>query len=94
QYKNINECDKLNLTFGLLFIYPSYKTFLDETRNDYIELLEFFRNKLTENLQDIIVNSIQKRINQSDIETYLSKKPPRSNKEYGDILSENLFRGC
>ena len=36
---------KLILTYGLMFIYPSYKDLIDDIRGDYYNLFTFFRRK-------------------------------------------------
>ena len=42
----VDNKQKLNLTYGLIFIYPEFKTIMDQIRSDYIKIRELFSSKL------------------------------------------------
>jgi len=82
---------KLILTYGLLFIYPSYSDLVGEIRQDYAKLFEFFRDKVRKALIPILVRLL--RVNEKKVEQILEKKPESSKYTREELIAENVIRG-
>ncbi len=82
---------KLILTYGLLFIYPSYSDLVREIRQDYTELFEFFRDKVRKALVRILVNQLG--INEEKAEKILKSKPEKSRYTREELIVESVIRG-
>jgi len=82
---------KLILTYGLLFIYPSYSDLLREIRQDYIELFEFFRGKVRKVLIPILIKLL--RVNKEKVEQILKSKPEQSRHTREELIAESVIRG-
>ncbi|MEM3504472.1 MAG: hypothetical protein QW134_09660, partial [Nitrososphaeria archaeon] len=82
---------KLILTFGLLFIYPSYRDLIEEIRVDYVKLYNFFIEKVAIVLAPII----KQEIGGDDLSALriLNSKPPKSTYKRKELIAENLIRG-
>ena len=82
---------KLILTYGLLFIYPSYSDLVREIRLKYVELFEFFRKKVRKALIPILVRLL--KINEEKAEQILKSKPQKSQYSREELITENIIRG-
>jgi len=82
---------KLILTYGLLFIYPSYSDLVREIRQEYVELFEFFRKKVRKALIPILIRLL--RINEKKAEQILKSKPERSRYTREELIVESVIRG-
>jgi hypothetical protein len=82
---------KLILTYGLMFIYPSYRDLMEEIRGEYIKLCEFFRNKV----KTILVPIISRKLNVSreKAKQILNSKPEKSRYTREELISESFIRG-
>lgn len=90
-YKLPNGKMKLILTYGLMFIYPSYKDLIDEIRKDYAKLLGFFRTKVTTALIPIVTRKL--RVNEEKAKQILNTKPEKSRYSRKELISESIIRG-
>lgn len=86
-----NDKKKYNFTYGLMFIYPSYRDLIEEIRNDYIYLFEFFNKKLKQILIPIIKKTFE--ISEEEAKNILENKPKKSSHSKDKIITENLIRG-
>lgn len=82
---------KWNLTYGLMFIYPSYKDLMDEMRVQYLKLFDFFKKKVVKSLIPILKRKF--KINQEDVIKILEKKPEKSTQTRKEIITESIIRG-
>jgi len=82
---------KLILTYGLLFIYPSYSDLVREIRQEYVELFEFFRKKVRKALIPILIRLL--RINEKKAEQILKSKPEGSRYTREELIVESVIRG-
>ncbi|ALV61994.1 hypothetical protein ADU37_CDS02950 [Thermococcus sp. 2319x1] len=82
---------KLILTYGLLFIYPSYSDLVREIRQDYTELFEFFGDKVRKALIPILVKLL--RVNEKKAEQILKSKPKKSRYTREELIAESVIRG-
>ena len=90
-YKFPDGRTKLILTYGLLFIYPSYSDLVREIRQEYIELFEFFRKKVRKALMPIVVKLLG--INEYKAGQILKSKPERSRYTREELITESVVRG-
>ncbi|MEM3859583.1 MAG: hypothetical protein QW478_09300 [Candidatus Micrarchaeaceae archaeon] len=90
-YKLPSGENKLVLTFGLLFIYPSYRDLIEEIRVDYVKLYNFFIEKVAIALVPII----KQEIGCDDLSALriLNSKPLKSTYKRKELIAENLIRG-
>jgi hypothetical protein len=79
------------LTYGLMFIYPSYRDLIDEIRKEYIKLCEFFRKKVKTILVPIISRELH--ISEERAKQILSSKPEKSRYTREELISESIIRG-
>lgn len=82
---------KLILTYGLLFIYPSYSDLVREIRHEYIELFKFFRKKVRKVLIPILTRLL--RNNEEEAERILKSKPTKSRYTREELIVESVIRG-
>lgn len=82
---------KLILTYGLMFIYPSYKDLVDDIRTDYSNLFRFFRKKVKGALIPIVTQKLG--ISQSKAKEILESKPEKSRYTREELIAESLIRG-
>ncbi len=82
---------KLILTYGLMFIYPSYKSLIDDVRKDYSEILDFFIKKIKKIFVPIIVNSFQ--VSERQASYILENKPREARYTRKELIAESLIRG-
>ncbi|MFP3131411.1 MAG: hypothetical protein RXR51_07545 [Nitrososphaeria archaeon] len=82
---------KLVLTYGFLFIYPSYSDLIAEIRKEYTKLLEFFRNKVKEVLIPILADIL--KTSEKKAEQILKSKPEKSMYTREELITENIIRG-
>lgn len=82
---------KFILSYGVLFIYPSYKELLDNIRNEYEKIYSFFKGKI----EKILINVLQSKLsmNQNEAINLLRKKPRNSRYTREDLITENIIRG-
>jgi len=90
-YKLPNGDIKLILTFGLMFIYPSYRDLIEKIRKEYINLCEFFRKKVKTVLIPIISQKLN--VNEEKAIQILSSKPEKSRYTYEELIAESIIRG-
>jgi len=90
-YKFPNEQVKLVLTYGFLFIYPSYSDLIAEIRKEYTELLNFFRNKVKKVLIPILADIL--KTSEEKAEQILESKPKKSMYTREELITENIIRG-
>lgn len=90
-YKFPDGTIKLILTYGLLFIYPPYSDLVEEMRRDYIELFNFFRDKVRSALVPILIKLLN--VNQKEAEQILEKKPESSKYKREELIAESVIRG-
>jgi len=82
---------KLILTYGLLFIYPSYSDLVREIRQEYVELFKFFRSKVRKALIPILIGLLG--INGEKAEQILKSKPEKSRYTREELIAESVIRG-
>ncbi len=83
---------KLILTYGLMFIYPSYQDLVKNIRNDYTNLSKLFKEKV----KDVLVPNISNTygISRQKVEKLLEEKPEKSRYSREDLIAESLIRGA
>ena len=82
---------KLVLTYGFLFIYPSYSDLIAEIRKEYTKLLEFFKNKVKKVLIPILADIL--KTSEKKAEQILKSKPEKSMYTREELITENIIRG-
>lgn len=82
---------KLVLTYGLMFVYPSYRDLIMSVRDEYNKLLSFFKDKVRKVLVEIMKKYSYER--KEDIEKLLSRKPESSRYSYEDLIADSVIRG-
>jgi len=82
---------KIVLTYGLMFIYPSYKELIDDIRKDYMDLFKFFNSKVKKALIPIIAEKFN--ISHNRAVKILEHKPKKSQHSKDEIITESLIRG-
>ena len=82
---------KLILTYGLLFIYPSYSDLVREIRQDYTKLFKFFKEKVRESLITIVVKLVG--VNKRKAKQILKSKPQKSRYTREELIAESVIRG-
>ncbi len=82
---------KLILTYGLMFIYPSYKDLIDDIREDYSSLFNFFKRKVKSILVPIVAQKLN--INENKARKILESKPEKSRYTREELIAESLIRG-
>lgn len=82
----IDDKRKLNLTNGLLFIYPDYKEIIDSIKKKYEEIESLIDDKLIYLYKESISDD-------SIIKKFLNYKPSKAKYERKKILIDNLIRG-
>jgi len=82
----IDNKQKINLTYGLIFIYPEFKTIMDEIRLDYMNIRELFNSKLENFYKEIFAK------NKNRIKEFLNYKPSSEKVKRREIIIDNLIR--
>ena len=82
---------KLILTYGLLFIYPSYSDLVREIRQDYTKLFTFFRDKVRKALIPIVTRLLT--VDEERAEQILNSKPKKSRYTREELIVESVIRG-
>jgi len=82
---------KLILTYGLLFIYPSYSDLIREIRQEYIRLFTFFRNRVSDVITPILARLL--KVNKERAKEILNKKPEKSRYTREELIAESIIRG-
>jgi len=90
-YKFPNGQVKLVLTYGFLFIYPSYSDLIAEIRKEYTELFKFFRNKVKKVLIPILAERL--KTSEEKAEQILESKPKKSRYTREELITESIIRG-
>jgi hypothetical protein len=90
-YKFPDGSIKLILTYGLLFIYPSYSDLVKEIRQEYVKLFEFFREKVRKALIPILIKLLG--IDGKKAKQILDGKPEKSRYTREELIIENFIRG-
>ncbi|MEM2599922.1 MAG: hypothetical protein QW482_09520 [Thermoproteota archaeon] len=82
---------KLILTYGLMFIYPSYRDLIDNMRENYFKLFEFFKEKV----ENVIIPIMEQKmgISQEKARKILNSKPRESRYTREELIVESLIRG-
>ncbi len=83
----IDKKNKLNLTYGLIFIYPEFSTIMDEIRNDYLKIRKLFAKKLIE----LYLSAFSR--DKDSIKDFLEYKPTAEKFKRKEIIIDNLIRG-
>ncbi|MGC8622249.1 MAG: hypothetical protein ACP5U0_10075 [Caldisphaera sp.] len=83
---------KLILTYGLMFIYPSYQDLIKEIRDDYIDLLGLFKGKV----EDVLVSILSEKykISREEIKKLLEERTETARYSREDLIAESLIRGA
>ena len=74
-----------------MFIYPSYKDLIDDIREDYSSLFNFFKRKVKGILVPIVAKKLN--INESKAREILESKPEKSRYTREELIAESLIRG-
>ncbi len=82
---------KLVLTYGLMFIYPSYSDLVREIRGKYLELFRFFRNKVQKVLIPILMELLE--VDEETAKQILKKKPESAQYSREELIAESVIRG-
>lgn len=82
---------KLILTYGLMFIYPAYRDLINDIREKYKSLFEFFSQRVKKVLIHVISES--SGISKEKVKASLEKKPQSSRSSREELIIENLIRG-
>ena len=90
-YEMKNGNKKLILTYGLIFIYPSYKDLIGDIRGDYKELFNFFNCKVREVLTKIIKQNFD--LSHEEARRILETKTEISRYSKDELITESLIRG-
>jgi hypothetical protein len=85
KYK-LGQKTKLNLTYGLIFIYPEISTIIDEIRNDYLIIRKLFDNILIK----LYFTAFSGDIN--SFQDFLDYKPNKEKIIRKEIIIDNLIR--
>lgn len=82
---------KLILTYGLMFIYPSYHDLIEKIRKEYLSLFELFK----ERVKNVLVHIVSKNLNISkeEMKKILEERPEKSRYSREELISESLIRG-
>jgi hypothetical protein len=91
-YKLTDGQIKLILTYGFMFIYPSYNDLIREIRKEYQELFVFFKKKVKKVLIPIL-SDILKTGDKNKINRILNSKPEASRYTRGELITESIIRG-
>lgn len=70
----INDKKKITITNALLFIYPEYKSILDDIRGDYESILSLIDDKLKNYILKILTEEKITGITNNDVAEFLAKK--------------------
>lgn len=87
-YKFENGEEKLNLTYGLLFIYPPYKDIIEWVYEEYKHLFELFKDKIIEILR-FKINTISEKKSDLITENIIRGIFIHNEKEIFDVLNLN-----
>ncbi len=90
-YKFPNGKIKLILTYGLLFVYPSYSDLVREIREDYNALHKFFIKKVRKVLVPIIARL--SNVSFERAKEILKNKPEESKYSREELIAESIIRG-
>jgi len=82
---------KLILTYGLMFIYPSYRDLIDDIREDYHSLFNFFNQKLKRVLIPIVERNFG--VSREEALRIIESRPERSRYSKDELITESLIRG-
>jgi hypothetical protein len=74
-----------------MFIYPSYKDLIDDIREDYSSLFNFFKRKVKSILVPIVAQKLN--INENKAREILESKPEKSRYTREELIAESLIRG-
>ena len=90
-YEMENGRRKLILTYGLMFIYPSYRDLIDDIREDYHLLFTFFNRKLKRVLIPIVERNFG--VSREEALRIIESKPEKSRYSKDELITESLIRG-
>jgi hypothetical protein len=90
-YKMDDGSKKLILTYGLMFIYPSYRDLVDDIREDYHSLFNFFNQKLKKVLISIVERNFG--VSREEAVRIIESKPKKSRYSKDELITESLIRG-
>lgn len=82
---------KLILTYGLMFVYPSYRDLIDDIRKDYHSLFNLFNQKLKRVLIPMIGSILG--VSQEEAVRIIESKPEKSRYSKDYLITESLIRG-
>ncbi len=83
---------KLILTYGLMFIYPSYSDLIEGIREEYINLFGIFNSKLKDVLIQLIESS-NFNISSEEARKIIESQPEKSRYSKDYLITESLIRG-
>jgi len=90
-YEMENGSKKLILTYGLMFIYPSYRDLIDNIRIYYQSLFKLFNQKLKKVLIPIIERNFN--ISREEAKRIIENKSTKSRYSKDKLITESLIRG-
>jgi hypothetical protein len=90
-YKMPNCSEKLILTYGLMFIYPSYSDLIEEINESFKPVYDFFHQRTKEVLTSEISNRFNILTNRA--QEMLEKKAEKTRYPKIDLITESLLRG-
>ncbi|WP_297459168.1 hypothetical protein [Thermococcus sp.] len=79
------------LTYGLMFLYPPYRDLVEEVRNSYLELREFFEERVKSTLIPILGETLG--VDEGEALSLLNYRPQKVRSTRLEILAENVIRG-
>jgi len=82
---------KLVLTYGLIFIYPSYRELIQGVNEEFEKVNKLFHEKIKNILADEIVKMLN--IKQEEAKIILESKPERATYAKIDLITQSLLRG-
>lgn len=83
---------KLILTYGLMFIYPSYRDLIDDIRENYHSLFNFFNQRLKSVLIPIVERNFG--VSRKEAVKIIESKPEKSRYSKDELITESLIRGA
>lgn len=90
-YEMENGLPKLILTYGLMFIYPSYRDLVEGIRKYYHFLFKFFNQKLKNVLTQLVQRNFG--VSQKEASRIIEGKPEQSRYSKDELITESLIRG-
>jgi len=82
---------KYVFTYGLMFIYPSYSNLMEDIREEYNNIQNFFKDKV----EGILIDKFARFLNKDKeiVKKILNSKPEKSAYTKEELIIENIIRG-